>query len=151
MKTIWLKDLRLKVNPVIKEVVKKREPLFLGMKKKDIFKIESRDDCIYWYNKDWLQTYFETSDWYWSKKGYKDWLPTYFETSDGYWWKKGYKDWLEIYFENSNGDWSKRKYKDWLVIYYETSNGYWRKTEWWKKIEYVDWKYYIDWEEAELI
>jgi len=56
MKTIWLKDLKIKeVVEVVEEV--EREPLFLWMKEKDIFRIEYFDGCIYWYNKDWLEIY----------------------------------------------------------------------------------------------
>ena len=128
MKTIWLKDLKLKEEVVEKP---KRKPLFLWMKEKDIYRIEYFDGCIYWYNKDWLKKYYEDSD--------------------GYWSKTKYKDWKETYFEDSNKFWSKRKYKHWLQVSYEDSNGYLWKVEEWKKIEYKNWKYYIDWEEAELI
>ena len=136
MKTIWLKDLKLKEVVVVEEVVEeevektKRKPLFLWMKEEDIYKIEYFYDYIRWYNKDWLEIYYENSDKYWRKKEYKDWLPTYYEDSDKFWWKREYKDWLETYFEDSNKFWSKK--------------------EDWKKIEYDDWRYYIDWEEAEL-
>ena len=75
MKTIWLKDLKLKeVEEVVEEVVvkeTKRKPLFLWMKEKDIFRIEYFDDYISWYNKDWLQTYYEDSDRDWLKR--EDW------------------------------------------------------------------------------
>ena len=133
MKTIWLKDLKLKEVVEVVEVVKetKRKPLFLWMKEKDIFRIEYFDDYISWYN--------------------KDWLPTYFEDSDKYWWKKEYENWLPTYFENSNGDWWKREYKNWLPTYYEDSDGDWWKIEDWKVIQYTNWKYTIDWKEAELI
>ena len=105
MKTIWLKDLKLKEveEVVVKET--KRKPLFLWMKEKDIFRIEYFDDYISWYNKDWLQTYYENSDKYWSKKEYKDWLPTYYEDSDRDWLKR--EDWKEIEYI----DW--KYYIDW--------------------------------------
>ena len=69
MKTIWLKDLKLKVKKVVKNA--KREPLFIWMKEKDIFRIEYFDDYISWYNKDWLPTYYEDSNKFWWKK--EDW------------------------------------------------------------------------------
>ena len=107
MKTIWLKDLEV-VEEVIEEVVEtKREPLFLGMKKKDIHRIEYYDSCIYWYNKNWLEVYCENSSKYWRKKEYKDWL--------------------KVYFENSYGDW--RKTEDWKLIDYRE----WKYTIDWKE------------------
>ena len=106
MKTIWLKD--LKIKEVVEEVVvkeTKRKPLFLWMKEKDIYKIEYFDGYIYWYNKDWLQTYYEDSDKYWWKREYKDWLETYYKNSDKNWWKK--EDWKLIKYI----DW--KYYIDW--------------------------------------
>ena len=131
MKTIWLKDLKLK-EKVVEVVVKKpkRKPLFLWMKEKDIYKIEYFDDYIYWYNKNWLPTYYEDSDNFWWRTEYENWLETYYEDSDKYWYIKEYKDWLEKYFEDSYGNW-------------------WKKEDW-KRIEYENWNYTIDWKEAEL-
>ena len=72
MKTIWLKDLKLK-EKVVEKVVKNanRKPLFLWMKEKDIYRIEYLDGFIYWYNKDWLEIYYENSDGYLRK--IEDW------------------------------------------------------------------------------
>jgi len=106
MKTITLKDLKLKVE-------ENREPKYLGMKKKDIYKISEHSACIYWYDKDWKEIYYENYSKYWDKREYKDWEEIYFEDSDKYWWKREYKDWKVIYFEDSNKYWWKREYKDW--------------------------------------
>ena len=75
MKKIWLKDLKIKE-------VNKRKPLFLWMKEKDIYGIDFYDNCTYWYNKEWKETYFENSNGYWWKVEewktieYKNWKYT---------------------------------------------------------------------------
>jgi len=99
MKTIWLKDLKLK-EKVVEKVVKNanRKPLFLWMKEKDIYRIEYLDGFIYWLNKDWLEIYFENSNKYWWKREYEDWLEIYYENSDGY--LRKIEDWKRIEYTN---------------------------------------------------
>ena len=101
------------------------------MKKKDIFKIEYGDDCIYGYDKDGKEVYCENSDGYWRKSEYKDGKEIYCEYSNSFWWKKEYKNGKEVYCEDSNGSW-------------------WKLDDKGNEIEYRDKKYYLNSKEAKL-
>ncbi len=101
-KNITASDLVL----VEKEPVKKQwEPLFLGMKKEDIYRIEKEEGYVYGYDKDGLEVYYEDADEYWRKREYnKQGLEKYCENSNKYWRKTEYKDGKvvnEIEFRNN--------------------------------------------------
>ena len=146
MKNIKASDLE-----IIKVKEEEWKPKFLGMKKKDIFKIEYYSNCIYGYNKDGNEVYYEDSDGSWWKSEYKDGNEVYREYSDGSWWKSEYKDGKKVYYENSNGYWWKSEYKDGNEVYYEYSNGSWLKLDnEGNKIEYLNKKYYLNGKEAKL-
>ncbi len=57
------------------------------------------------YDSNGKETYFEDSDWHWSKREYNsNGKETYFESSNGYWSKSEYdSNGNEIYYENSKG------------------------------------------------
>ena len=146
MKNIRLKDLKL--------IRKKRKPKFLWMKEEDIYRIEYKENCIYWYNKQWLEVYFENSSWYWCKIEYnKQGKEIYYETSTWDWRRREYnKQGNEVYFENSSWYWCERGYNEQREqICFEDYKWFFRKKEDWKLIEYIDGKYFIDWQEAVLI
>jgi len=64
MKKILLKDLMIREKG---EKIK-RVPKFIGMTEKNIYEILYCDYYIYWIDKDWLQIYYEDSQWDWSKR-----------------------------------------------------------------------------------
>jgi len=132
MKNIKVSDLKL-VKKVIKpKKVKIWKPLFLGMKEKDIYRIDkTSNNYVFGYNKKGEEVYFENSDGYWSKREYKYGEEISYEDSDGYWHKREYKNGKEVYYENSNGYWSKR----------DDNNN---------MIEFKNGKYYLNGKEAEL-
>ena len=92
----------------------KYKPKFIGINKKDIFRIEYFDYWINGYDKNNNEIYHETSLNYWRKSEYdKNNNLIYYITSRGNWNKSKYdKNNNEIYFEDSTGYSYSCKYDD---------------------------------------